>query len=241
MRKTLVLATLALAACASDHDLNVLYSRGIKAARKDDWEPAMTNLASFTKAACPWTKPDARCREAYLALGRGHERRGAPAHAWASYDRALAMPPHEKDALVQENLGRARQELLDKQQSSNERGPVLVRYRDEVSEEYALRSVIISLDFQPVVTRDKNAGELHTPDYLQLHSGSIPAGGHVLEVESVHDCRAGMEVPCTRQRTRRSWAFDTETHTPLTLELSASADPGEDGKPAQPKIELTKR
>jgi hypothetical protein len=241
MKKALLLATLALAACASDHDLNVLYNRGIKAARKDDWEPAMTNLAQFTKAACPWTKPDPRCREAYLALGRGHERRGAPAHAWASFDRALAIPPHETDAAVLASLERAKQELADKQQSADGRGPILVRYRDEVSEEYSLRSVVISIDFQPVVTRDKNAGELHSPDYLQVHSGSIPAGGHVLEVESVHDCKAGMDVPCTRQRTRRSWAFDTETHAPLTLELSASADAGEDGKPAQPKIELAKR
>jgi hypothetical protein len=230
-----------VAACASQSDLNVLYGRGIKAARKDDWETAMKNLAQFTAAACPWVRPDKRCREAYLALGRGHERRGAPAHAWASFDRALGMPPHARDAVVQQDLDRARQELVDKQGASPDRGPLLVRYRDEVPEEYSLRSVIISVDFTPVVTRDKNAGELHSPDFASVFSGSFPPGGHVIEVASVHDCKMGQSVPCTRSQVRRSWAFDTEARTPLTLELRGYADAAEDGAPAQPTIEMAKR
>ncbi|HVZ71662.1 MAG TPA: hypothetical protein VHJ20_04745 [Polyangia bacterium] len=235
------LFALALVACASQSDLNGLYNRGVKAARKDDWDTAMKDLAAFTTTACPWTNPDKRCREAYLALGRGHERRGAPAHAWASFARALAMPPHAKDAAVEQDLERARQELADKQQATPDRGPVLLRYRDEVPEEYSLRSVMISVDFAPVVTRDKNAGELHSPDFAQVYSGSLPAGGHVLEVESVHDCKTGQERPCTRQHVRRTWAFDTETHTPLTIELRGYADAAEDGAPAQPMIEMTRR
>ncbi|MDB4981306.1 MAG: hypothetical protein JWM82_2058 [Myxococcales bacterium] len=237
----LLFLVLALSACASQSDLNVLYGRGIKAARKDDWETAMKNLGDFTSAACPWVHPDPRCREAYLALGRGHERRGAPAHAWASYDRALGMPPHAKDAVVQADAERARQELVDKQQQSGDHGPLLVRYRDEVPEEYSLRSVTISVDFTVVVTRDKNAGELHSPDFLPVFSGSFSPGGHVLEVESVHDCKMGQSVPCARSHVRRSWGFDTVARTPLTLELRGYADAGDDNAPAQPTVELTKR
>jgi hypothetical protein len=238
---TVVVCAALAAACASKSDLNVLYSRGVKAAKKDEWDAAMSNLAQFTGAACPWTKPDRRCREAYLTLGRGHERRGAPEHAWASFDRALALPPHGKDAAVQADVDRVRQELADKQQQADGRGPILVRFRDEAPDEYSLRSVTVAIDFQPVVTRDKNAVELHGPDFLPLHAGSLPAGGHVLEVETVHDCKAGMDRPCTRQRTRRSWAFDTTTHEPMTLELRGYADAAEGGQPAQPQIELTKR
>jgi hypothetical protein len=230
-----------LGGCASQSDLNILYNRGLKAARKDDWDVAMKDLAQFTSAACPWVRPDPRCREAYLALGRGHERRGIPEYAWASYDRALGMPPHAKDAVVQADAARARQELLDKHQQTGDRGPVLLRYRDEAPEEYSLRSVTISVDFNVVVTRDKNASDLHSPDFVSVFSGSMPVGGHVIEVESVHNCKAGQSVPCARAQVRRSWAFQTEAHTPITVELRGYAEPGEDNAPAQPTIELTKR
>ncbi|MEP6916482.1 MAG: hypothetical protein ABJC89_12585, partial [Acidobacteriota bacterium] len=72
-------------------------------------------------------RPDKRCREAYLTLGRGHERLGAPGRAWASYDRALELPPHESDAVVQEARARAQQTLVDKLQQTADRGPQLYR------------------------------------------------------------------------------------------------------------------
>jgi hypothetical protein len=233
--------TVLLAACASEADLNHLYGRGIKAARRDDWPVAMKSLSEFTSTACGPVAPDPRCREAYLALGRGDERSGAPARAWAAFDRALSLPPHARDAAVGEDLARAQQEVLDKLQQSTDRGPVVVRYRDEVPEEYSLRSVTISIDFSPVVTRDKDAGELHSPDFAQVFAAPLPAGQHVLLVESVHDCKAGQGVPCTRAHVHTAWPFETAAHAPTTLELRAFAEPGEDGAPARPAAELTLR
>lgn len=48
-----LVAASVVAGCASQSDLNILYNRGIKAARKDDWDAAMKNLAQFTSSACP--------------------------------------------------------------------------------------------------------------------------------------------------------------------------------------------
>jgi hypothetical protein len=237
---SLVLALLA-AGCASQSDLNVLYNRGIKAARKDNWEVAMKDLSQFSTWACWKAKPDKRCREAYLALGRGHERAGAPAKAWASYDRALAFPPHEKDAAVEEQRARAQQQVVDKLQQGGERGPVLIRYRDEVPDEYTLSSVVISIDFEPVVTRNKNAAELHSPDFAQVFASSLPAGQHVLVLEALHSCKTGQDVPCARSEMRRAFAFDNAAHAPTTLELRAYAEPAEDGAPAKPTADMTTR
>jgi len=234
-----LVALLALA-CASQSDLNVLYNRGIKAARRDHWEVAMKDLSQFTSWTCWKASPDRRCREAYLALGRGHERAGAPASAWASYDRALALPPHERDAVVQESLARAQQQVVDKLQQG-ERGPVVIRYRDEMPDEYTLRSVVISIDFQPVVTRDKNAAELHSPDFAQVFASSLPAGQHVLLVETQHACKTGQDVPCTRSATHRAFAFDSVARTPTTLELRGYADLAESGVPAVPTATMTTR
>jgi tetratricopeptide (TPR) repeat protein len=229
---------LTLVACASDSDLNILYNRGIKAARKDRWEPAMKDLQQFAAAACNPPRTDRRCREAFLAMGRGYERRGVAAQAWVAYDRALALPPHERDAVVQEDLARARQELLDKQQQATDRGPVVLRYRDEVSDEFSLRSVNISIDFKEVVARDKNAGELHSPDFAPVFGGSLMAGPHVLVVETVHSCMPGQAVKCARSQFRRSWAFESAPKEPTTLEFRAYAEPGEGGAPAQPLVEM---
>jgi hypothetical protein len=227
--------------CASQADLGHLYSHGIKAARKDDWAVAMKDLDQFTMTACGPVTPDLRCREAYLALGRGYERQGAPARAWAAFDRALTLPPHARDAAVTDDLARAQQEVLDKLPAAGERGPIVVRYRDEVPDEYSLRSVTISIDFSPVVTRDKNAGELHSPDFAQVFAGPLGAGQHVLVVESVHDCKARQDVPCTRSQLHRAWPFESVAHTPTTLELRAYADPGEANAPARPTAALTLR
>jgi hypothetical protein len=240
---TLALAVLSLGvgACASQKDLNILYGRGIKEARRDYWDPAMKDLDQFASAACGPAHPDRRCREAYLALGRGYERRGAPGHAWTAFDRALSLPPHERDAGVQADLARAQQEVTDKLQQSNDHGPVVIRYRDEVPEEYSLHSVTVSIDFQPVVTRDKNAGELHGADFMQIFAGPLTAGQHVLVVETVHNCKTGQEAPCARSEMHRAWSFESESHAPTTLELRGYADPGEDGKAATPTVAMTRR
>ncbi|HEX4405416.1 MAG TPA: hypothetical protein VH560_11345, partial [Polyangia bacterium] len=132
----LALVVLGLGACASQKDLGILYSRGIKEARHDDWDPAIKDLEQFAHAACAPAHADRRCREAYLALGRGYERQGAPAHAWATFDGALGLPPHERDPAVRDDLARVQQEVADKLQQSSDHGPVIVRYRDEVPEEY---------------------------------------------------------------------------------------------------------
>jgi hypothetical protein len=227
--------------CASQTDLNILYKRGMIEARHDDWAPAMKDLEQFGGAACGPARPDRRCREAYLALGRLRERRGAVASAWAAFDRALSLPPHDSDAAVAEDLARVQQEVADKLQQAAGRGPIIVRYRDEVPDEYSLRSVSISIDFAPVVTRDKNAGELHNADFAQLFAGALPAGQHVLVVESVHDCKPRQEVPCTRSQLHHAWSFESAVRTPTTLELRAYADPGEDGQPAQPTAALSVR
>jgi hypothetical protein len=240
MRRAAILL-LALGACASQSDLKALYGRGIKAARREDWAVAMKDLSQFTSQACWTAAPDPRCREAYLALARGHERAGAPGKAWTSYDRALELPPHERDAGVEEQRARAQQQLVDKLQGASERGPVLLRYRDEAPDELTLRSVVLSIDFQPIVTRDKNAAELHSSEFAQLYAGSLPAGEHVLVVESVHDCKPGQDVPCTRSRTHRAFAFDTSPHEPATLEVRSYAEPAEDGAPARPTAALTRR
>jgi tetratricopeptide (TPR) repeat protein len=241
MRRGLLLAVLALAACASQADLNVLYKRGLREARKDDFEHAMKDLDQFTGLTCGGARPDRRCREAYLALGHCRESAGAPASAWAAFDRAIALPPHEKDPAVKEDLARAEEEVADKLKQQADHGPVLIRYRDEVPEEYSLHSVTISIDFQPVVTRDKNAGELHSADFTQVYAGPLTAGQHVLVLDAVHNCKAGQEAPCARSELHRAWSFESEGHAPTTIELRGYADPGEDGRPAQPTAALTKR
>jgi hypothetical protein len=243
MKRTLLVAmvgALALGACASEADLNVLYRRGIKEARNDDWAPATKDLEQFADAACAGPRPDRRCREAFLALGRGRERGGAPASAWAAFDRALALPPHDRDAAVREDLARAQQEVADRLQQSPDHGPVLIRYKDEVPDEYNLHSVTISIDFQPVVTRDKNANELHGAEFTQLYAAPIAAGQHVLVVEAVHNCKTGQGVPCARSQLHRAWSFETAAHEPTTLELRVYADPDGDG-PARPTVALTHR
>ena len=230
-----------LASCASQADLNVLYKRGIKAARSDDWAVALKDLDDFGGAACNGPHPDRRCREAYLALGHSRESTGAPASAWTAYDRALAFPPHEKDGAVKEDMARVETEVADKLKQQADHGPVLVRYRDETPEEYTLRSVTVSIDFQPVVTRDKNAAELHSPDFIQIYAGPLTAGQHVLALDVIHACKTGQQAPCARSELHRAWAFESEGHAPTTIERRGYADPGEDGKPAQPTASLTKR
>ena len=145
----------------------------------------MKDLAQFTSATCWTAKPDRRCREAYLALGRLRERRGAVASVWAAFDRALTAAPRSRRG----RRGRTSRAPSTRSPTSCNlagQGPILIRYRDELPDEYSLRSVTIAIDFAPVVTRDKNAGELHNADFAQIFGGPLPAGQHVLVVEAVH-------------------------------------------------------
>jgi hypothetical protein len=226
--------------CASQADLDDLYARGIKASREDNWKQAMSDLETFTAKACGQARPDPHCREAFLALGRGHERRGAPASAWVAFDAALALPPHARDAAVRQDLERAERELADKH-DAGERGPVIVRYRDEVTDEYTPRSLVVSIDLSPVFTKDKGVSELRSPDFTKLWSGPIPAGAHVLVVEALHGCKPGEAVRCAGSHARRAWAFDSRARAPVTLDVRAFAEPGEGDAPARPALDLRLR
>jgi hypothetical protein len=235
-------AVLLVSSCASEADLEARYARGIKAARASDWKTAMDDLEAFTGKACrDVARPSGHCREAFIALGRGYEQRGQPAQAWIAFDSGLALPPHKRDQAVHEDLERAERELSDRLQQAHDRGPVLVRYRDEVTEEYSPRSVTVSIDFSPVFSNDKHAAELHSPDYTKVWSGSIGAGPHVLLIETDHACKPGEAGHCTASHVRQAWPFDTRAHTPVTLEVRAYAGTRAGDSFAHPALELQTR
>jgi hypothetical protein len=131
--------------------------------------------------------------------------------------------------------------LTEAQQKETARAPVIIRYRDEVTEEYTPRSVVISLDFQPVVTRDKGVTELHSPDFARLYSGSVSAGEHVLVIEMAHDCAPGGGSHCARSRVHKAWPFTAPARTPSTIEIRAFAESGEGDSPSRPSLELKTR
>ncbi len=169
-----------------------LYERGQASFKQDKLEPAISDLDSFVAKSCGPTGAHAHCRQAYLTLGHAYEKREAPGKAWAAYDSALTFGPHSADEAIQSDRDRMRELPAPRgKQKETGRAPVIIRYRDEVTEEYTPRSVIISLDFEPVVTKDKDVAELHSPDFRRLYSGSVPAGEHVLVVEMAHDCTPG--------------------------------------------------
>jgi hypothetical protein len=233
-----VAVVVAVMACASSAGLDDKYARGIKDARAGHWKTAMESLESFTAKACAPPRPDARCREAYLALGRGNERRGTPAYAWVAFDTALALPPHNRDAAVREDLARAQQELEDQLKQPADQGPIILRYRDEMPDEYTARSVMVSLDLSPVYTKEKDASELRSPDYTRVFGGPVRAGSHVLAVDAEHRCKPGEAVKCAPSTAHRSWTFETQAKVPMILEVRAYAEPGEGDGPARPTLEM---
>jgi hypothetical protein len=99
-----------------------------------------------------------------------------------------------------------------------------VRYRDEMTDEFTARSVLVAIDFNPVHTRNKGAADLRGPDFTQLWSGTLPAGDHVLVVEAAHSCKPGMAARCAGSQVHRSWAFSSEAKTPTGLDVRAFAD-----------------
>src|SRR3954467_14151384 len=160
------LATLLALGCGGSPE--ELYDRGQAAFKQGKLEPAVSDLESFVAKSCGPTGQHGHCRQAYLTLGHAHEKREASAKAWAAYDSALTFGPHSADEAIQTDRDLLRELLAAQQQKETGRAPVIIRYRDEVTGEYTPRSVIISLDFQPVVTRDKDIAELHSPDFGRL-------------------------------------------------------------------------
>ena len=218
-----------------------LYDRGQAAFKQGKLEPAVSDLESFVAKSCGPTGQHGHCRQAYLTLGHAYEKREAPGKAWAAYDSALTFGPHSADEAIQTDRDRMRDLLAAQQQKETGRAPVIIRYRDEVTDEYTARSVIISLDFQPVVTKDKDVGELRSPDFRRLYSGSVPAGEHVLVVEMAHDCAPGGGAHCARSRVHKAWPFSAPAHTPSTIDIRAYAQSGGGDNPSRPALELQAR
>src|ERR1022692_1265877 len=130
-----------------------LYDQGMAAQAHKQAEVAIKDLGAFTDKSCSGGGTDRRCRKAYLILGEVYEGRGAPGRAWAAYESALTFAPHSDDVTVQANVERVRQALGESQQKASTRAPVIIRYRDEVTDEYSPRSVAISLDVEPILTK----------------------------------------------------------------------------------------
>ncbi|MES1164653.1 MAG: hypothetical protein ABUR63_02755 [Verrucomicrobiota bacterium] len=235
----LVAAGLSLlwAGCAPSPD--ELYSRGMAAFKAGKADAGTEDLESFVGKKCGGGQQP-RCRHAYLTLGHSYEKRGALAKAWAAYDQALTFPPHKTDDTLTADRDRIREGLTAKQGDEAGRTPVIVRYRDEVSEEFTPRSVAVSLDFSPVLTKDQNAGELHTTEFQRVYSGSVAAGDHVLVADIVHDC-APSARKCARSHLHRAWPFTSAARTPTTLELRAYTEPVEGDVAAHPALDVTAR
>ncbi len=235
----LVAAGLSLfcAGCAPSPD--ELYSRGMAAFKAGKTAAGTDDLEAFVGKKCGGGEQP-RCRRAYLTLGHSYEKRGALARAWAAYDQALTFPPHKSDETVTAERERVREGLTTKQDDEAGRTPVIVRYRDEVTEEFTPRSVAVALDFAPVLTKDKEAGEFHTPEFHRLYSGSIAAGDHVLVVDIVHDC-APSARKCARSHLHRAFSFTSAARTPTTLELRAYTEPQDGDVAAHPTLEMISR
>ena len=233
------LATLLALGCGGSPE--ELYDRGQAAFKQGKLEPAVSDLESFVAKSCGPTGERGHCRQSYLTLGHAYEKRQAAGKAWAAYDSALTFGPHSADEAIQSDRDRMRELLTAQQEKETGRAPVIIRYRDEVTEEYTPRSVSISLDFQPVVTRDKDVAELHSPDFRRLYSGSVPAGEHVLVIEMAHDCAPGGGARCARSRVHKAWPFSASAHTPSTIDIRAYAQSGEGDSPSRPALELEAR
>ncbi len=223
--------------CASAAKPGTLYRKGVDAFEADDMNGAVTALQAFVDKSCAPTSTDKRCREACIKLGHAHERLGSPAGAWAAYDAALAFGPHTRDEAVKADLARTQAQLAERKDRGGDQAPVVILYRDEVSDEFNARSLSVSVDFEQVVNRDKDASELHGADYRRIWGGSAPVGDHVLIVEAVHDCKPGMGK-CARSHLRKAWSFKSAVHAPVTIQVRAYAEDGEGDAPAHPALDF---
>jgi hypothetical protein len=236
----LLWASLVLAACASSGNPSTQYERGMNAFGSDQMKAAAESFETFTSQACHPAKPDQRCRTAFIKLGHARERLGTNGGAWAAYDQALALPPHTRDDAVRADLERVQKALIEGR-PGGELTPVVILYKDEVDDgQYSLRSVVLSLDFDPVLTKDKDAGELHTDEFRRVYGASVPSGEHVLVVEAVHDCKPG-GGPCARSKLRQAWPFKSAGHEPTTIEIRALSKTQAGDEMARPTIEFGKR
>ena len=228
---------LGAAACSPSPD--ELYSRGMADFKAGKTESGTADLEAFVVKKCAGGEQP-RCRHADLTLGHTYEKQGALARAWAAYDQALTFPPHKTDDTLAGDRDRVRDALTSKQGEEAGRTPVIIRFRDEVTDDFTPKSVVVSLDFAPVATRDKDVGDLHSPEFSKLYSGSVAAGDHVLVVDMVHAC-APSARKCARSNVHRAWPFTSAARTPTTLELRAYTEPEDGDTPAHPALELTSR
>jgi len=226
------------AACSPSPD--ELYSRGMADFKAGKTGSGTADLEAFVASKCRGGEQQPRCRHANLTLGHTYEKEGALAKAWAAYDQALTYPPHKTDDTLAADRDRVRDGLTAKQGDEAGHTPVIIRYRDEVSDDFTPKSVVITLDFAPVATRDKDVAELRSPEFSKLYSGSVAAGPHVLVVDVAHTC-APSARKCTRSTVHRAWPFTSEARTPTTLELRAFTEPEDGDTPAHPALELTSR
>jgi hypothetical protein len=234
------LGLLVLTSCASGGNPSTFYDRGMDAFGSDQMTAAAESLELFVGKACNPARPDKRCRTAYLKLGHAHERLGANGPAWAAYDTALTLPPHTRDEAVRADLDRVQKAVIEGR-PGGDLTPVVILYKDEVDDgQYSLRSVVVSLDFEPVVTKEKDAGELHTDTFRRVFGGSVPSGEHVLLVEAVHDCKPG-GGPCARSKLRQAWSFKSAGHDPKTIEIRAFAKTADGDSMARPTVEVGAR
>jgi hypothetical protein len=231
------LSILCSISCSMGADPSELYERGVKESRAEQWEPAINDLESFVHKACDGVRADKRCRKANMTLGAAYEHRGAPARAWVAYDAALTLPPRDQGAAALEDRSRVEQQLRDQQNAVAGKGPVMVRYRDEMTDEFTARSVVVSIDFNPVHERNKGAAELRSDEFTQLWSGVLPAGEHVLVIEAAHACKPGTAAHCAASQVHRSWSFSSEARTPTGLDVRAFAESGGDER-VHPALEM---
>ena len=224
--------------CSMTTNLTELHDRGLKEARAAQWEPAVADLEAFTGRACEGSQRDRRCRQAYFTLGRAYQQRGSVARAWVAFDTALAFPSNGEDDAAGAERAAVEQQVRDKQGGGAGRGPVMVRYRDEMTDEFTARYVLVSIDFNEVHARNKSARDLRSPDFTQLWAGSLPAGDHVLVIEAAHTCKPGSAGHCAASQVRRSWSFSSEARTPTGLDVRAFAEAGAGEGPARPALEM---
>jgi len=217
-----------------------LYSRGMADFKGGKTESGTADLEAFVGKRCVGGEQQPRCRHAQLTLAHTYEKQGALAKAWAAYDQALTYPPHATDATLAADRDRVRDGLASKQSDETGRAPVIIRYRDEVTDDFTPKSVVISLDFAPVATRDKGVSELRSPEFSKLYSGSVAAGDHVLVVDVAHTC-APSARKCARSNLHRAWPFTSAARTPTQLELRAYTEPEDGDTPAHPALELISR
>ncbi len=233
------LVWVALAGCSPSPD--ELYSRGMAAFKAGKTDAGTTDLEKFVTARCAGGGEQPRCRHAQITLGHTYEKRGELARAWAAYDQALTFPPHKTDEALTSDRDRVRDALAAKQGDQAGRTPIIIRYRDEVTEGFTPRSVTIALDFAPVMTRDKDIAELRSPEFHTVYSGSVAAGDHVLVVDVAHGCAPSAGPKCARSNLHRAWPFTSQARTPTTLELRAYTEPEGGDTPAHPALELVAR